>query len=263
MVDYKNIMRVAHRGGALLAPENTLAAFKVGITHQSNALELDLHLSNDGELMVIHDPLLERTTGVQGEVSAYSAFELQQFNAAQGTSFSAEYDFEKIPTFREVLELVIATDDTLYLQVEIKVDQNGNRYPKIEERIIELLHEYQVVEQTVIISFDFPSLQRIKELEPTLQIGALISKQYFSAYPIKTPALVADDIAALGAEYVGLNYQYLTPQLRDEFRRVGVKIGVWTVNETEAILKMANLGVDFITSDRPDLLKELLDKPCP
>jgi glycerophosphoryl diester phosphodiesterase len=101
-----SVMRVAHRGGSALAPENTLAAFTVGLQHDADALEMDVHLSKDGEIFVIHDSLLERTTGQRGEVADYDSKTLGGFNAAVAFIGAKGFGAQKFPTFYEVLDLL-------------------------------------------------------------------------------------------------------------------------------------------------------------
>jgi len=254
-----SVMRVAHRGGSALAPENTLAAFSVGLQHDADALEMDVHLSKDGEIIVTHDPLLERTTGQLGEVADYDAKTLGGFNAAVAFAGATVYGSQKIPTFDEVLDLVEReAKRPVVLQVEIKLRNDGTRYPGIEEKLIAKLHERGRIESTIIISFDFPSLARIQELEPRIQTGALISKKYMTSIGAKGPKAVAEDIASLKVDYVGINYQYLSQTLYNEFRSKKLGVGAWTVNEAVDISRFHKMGVDFITSDRPDLLLQII-----
>ncbi|MGI6437786.1 MAG: glycerophosphodiester phosphodiesterase [Sphaerochaeta sp.] len=248
-VDMGKTKAVAHRGGALLAPENTLEAFQAGIASGADQLELDIHLSKDDVIIVMHDPTLQRTASQSGAIRDYTAAELKQFNAA---SVHPGHPPLEIPTLKEVLDLVKDTD--LELQIEIKVDKDGNGYEGIEERLIALLKEYELIDRSIVISFDFPTLARIQELQPSLRTGALVSRAYMSKIGSKGPKAVAEGIKALQVNYIGINHTYLSPALHQELRNQELGIGAWTVNDEEAMKKIAALGVDFITSDRPDLL---------
>ncbi len=253
------IMRVAHRGGAALAPENTLIAFATGLEHDADALEMDIHLSKDGIIVVTHDPTLTRTTNQAGFISDYDAKTLSSFNAA--TNFSGEGNFKEqpIPSLIEVLDLIQNKAlRPVFLQIEIKVKSDGSRYDGIEEKLVRILQERNLLDSTIIISFDFPSLQEIHKLEPRLKTGALISTKYMSAVGVGGPKSVANEIASLGVDYVGINHQFLSQTLYNEFRAQKLGVGVWTVNDENTMKRFAALGVDFITSDRPDLLKKIL-----
>ncbi len=251
------LIRVAHRGGAGLAPENTMAAFRLGLDFGVDALELDVHFSRDGRLAIMHDPLLARTTNQPGLVVDYSMAELQGFDAA-ARFFGKAYGPQPIPVLEEVLELLAAEPNRkVILQLEIKLRADGSRYEGIEAEIIRLLAEYGMIERTIILSFDFPTLRTIAGLEPRLQRCALIGRAYLAGIGKAGPTAVADDIAALAVEYVGVREDNLSQPLYDALRGRGLRIGAWTVNELPRMLELKQLGVDFITSDRPDLLQEL------
>ena len=98
-------LRIAHRGGAGLAPENTLAAFRLGLAHEAEAMELDLHMSQDGALVVMHDPDVRRVTGVPGEIGALTLEALRRLNVA-ATYAGTPIDPQRVPILQEVLELV-------------------------------------------------------------------------------------------------------------------------------------------------------------
>ncbi len=256
-VPTRRILRVAHRGGAGLAPENTLAAFRIGLANRADALELDIHMSRDGYLVVIHDPVLARTTNQSGSVSDYDLASLKSFDAT-ARFFGAVFERQEIPAFEEVLRLVLAvTDRTVDLQVEIKVRKDGSRYDGIEAELARVLRLYRYVEHTTVLSFDFPSLSSIAEIEPGLRTCALIGQQYLAAFGVAGPGAVADDIAALGADCAGVSEKYLGKPLYDALRSKGLGVGAWTVDDEARMRELAALGVDFITSNRPDILAQV------
>lgn len=250
---------VAHRGGADLAPENTLAAFELGLTFDPDMIELDVHLSKDGVLMVFHDPLLARTTGQDGAISDYDAATLATFDAAANYEKGHTFGFQKIPTLAEVVDLVEQKAlRPVYYQIEIKVKEDGSRYEEIEYKLVDFLQERNLIEHTIVISFDFPTLAKLGKLEPTLKLGALISKTYMMNIGAGGPRAVAADIASLKTDYVGINYRYLTQVLFDELRKENLGIGAWTVNDEPTMKKLVQMGVDFITTNRPDILRKTL-----
>ncbi len=256
------LSNVAHRGGAALAPENTLAAFGVALDHEVDQIEMDIHLSGDGIMMVMHDPLLLRLTGKNGAVSDYTAEELAQFDVASTFKSGKHYfGFQKMPTLEEVIEFVEErAPKPMHYQIEIKVKNDGSRYEGIEEKLVELLRSYSILERTIVISFDFPTLAHLASLEPTLQRGALISKAYLSSKGVTGPEAVAKDMASLNVDYVGIKYDYLSQTLYDQFRSQDLGVGVWTVDDTINMRKFTTMGVDFITTNRPDLLNQVLNR---
>ena len=137
--DTSSISNVAHRGGAEIAPENSLAAFETALEYDIDMIELDLHLSKDGIIMVFHDPSLERLTGEEGFIYDYTAEELSNFDCAS-TYKNGKHDFgfQKIPTLNEVITL-IEEQSTIPIkyQIEIKVQEDGSRYNGIEEKLVQ------------------------------------------------------------------------------------------------------------------------------
>jgi glycerophosphoryl diester phosphodiesterase len=247
--------RVAHRGGAGLAPENTLAAFRLGLAHNADAVELDLHLSKDGALIVMHDAEVSRATGATGAISALTLAELRTLNAA-ATYKGQGVAPQRIPTLQEVFVLVRGRAS---VQIEIKLRGDKTRYAGIEAKVLEVVQQYDMLADVAVISFDFPTLHTITALEPRLQTCALLSTSYllrFTAQQDATP--VAAALAAQGFRCVGVKHNVLTPRLFQALHAQGLRVGVWTVNAPSSIRKFAAMGVDFITSDRPDLLRALI-----
>ncbi len=258
----KKIRVVAHRGGAALAPENTLAAFTMALEYDVDTVELDIHLSSDGALMVIHDPTLKRLTNKEGSVSDYTAEELAQFDVASTFKYGRHYfGIQTMPTLEEVIELVEEkAKRPINYQIEIKVKENGSRYEGIEQKLIDCLNTYGIVDRTIAISFNFPTLETLRTLEPKLKLGALISKEYLSSKGITGPESVARNMKALNVEYVSIKAEYLSQGLYDQLRSQDLGVGVWTVDDTISMRKFVNMGVDFIASNRPDLLNKVLDR---
>jgi len=248
------IVKVAHRGGAGLAPENTLAAFRAGLGEQADALELDVHLSSDGELVVMHDPALARTTDAAGEVGQKTLAELRKLDAS-ARWFGPPIGSQLIPTLQEVVDLAKGRAS---LQIEIKVKADGSRYPGIESKVVETLRQSGMVDQAVVLSFDFPTLTTVRGLEPRLRTCALISRAYLQSVGKRGPAVVAAEISDLGAAFAGVDKSWLTEPLYKELRSRGLGVGVWTVDDPADMKRFAAMGVDFITSNRPDLLREAL-----
>jgi glycerophosphoryl diester phosphodiesterase len=248
-------LRVAHRGGAGLAPENTLAAFRQGLAFQADAIELDLHMSRDGALVVAHDPDLKRATGEPGDIHALTLPQLQQRNAA-ATYKDKTIGPQRIPTLQEALELARGQAS---VQIEIKVRADGARYAGIEAKVVEAVRHYEMIDDVVVISFDFPTLHDIAALEPRLPTCALFSTSYVSRFGVRrADAEVAQNIASQGFRCVGAKYDTMTEGLFQAFQTRGIQVGVWTVNDEADIRKFAAMGVHFITSDRPDLLQKWL-----
>lgn len=225
---------VAHRGGTSLGPENRLVTFKKALELGVDALELDIHQSEDGHLMVIHDRSLQRTFQVERFVDQMTLEELKAIG---------------VPTLQEVIDLARRR---CHLVIEIKQPKDGGRHLRIEERLATLLRENDIVEKTVVISFDRESLMRLHVLEPTLQLGFLYASPTFA---------LAEAKAEMGLSYIGPYYKFVTPKLVKNAHRLGLKVNPWTVNHRAVMKRLESYGVDAITTNQPLELKELIANP--
>ena len=246
----------AHRGGARLAPENTLAAFRNGMAMGVDVLELDLHVSQDGEVVVIHDATLERTTNGRGFVRQTPLAALRRLDA--GAWFHARFAGERIPTLREVLEVVrVSGDDHLRLNIETKYDaQAPPPPPEFEERVVQLIREAGLGGRVIIQSFYYPSLSRLKALAPALPTAALRSARD----PAPDPVAV---VRAAQADIYSPSSQLATREAVDALHRAGIPVVVWTVNNPVEMERLLGVGIgalrgDGIITDYPDRLIQFL-----
>ncbi len=246
---------VAHRGGAALAPENTLGAFANAIQLGVDMVECDVHLSKDGHVIVMHDAEVSRTTNGRGYISDLTLAELKQLNAA--AKFPGGYAAQTIPTLGELLDLV---KGKTAIQIEIKVDARGQRYPGIERQVVGLIQARGMVNDVIVISFDFPTLKEIKQIEPRLKTGALVRADWFTTRNHNVERIIQDAIDATGAEYLMPTYAPVTEALVQAVHARGLGIGVWTVDNAPDMARLAGWGVDAITTNRPDELKRVLGK---
>lgn len=232
----------AHRGGALLWPENSLTAFRSALALGVDLVELDVHLTKDGEVVVIHDPTLDRTTTGRGAVRDHTAAELAAFG---------------VPRLRDVLELLRGTRAGLLL--EIKVDVQGARYPGIEEKVLGLLRETGLFERSRlrVMAFEWDTLERMRTIAPTLRLTGLLSRRV--AERLGGVRVAAERLQALKANDLGIERTLLSPEAIAAARAAGLTIGVWTVNDPEELRSALASGVDYVTTDRPDLALQLRD----
>jgi glycerophosphoryl diester phosphodiesterase len=250
---FRQIEIVGHRGARDIAPENTLAGFEKALATGVDMIELDVHLSKDGELVVIHDANLDRTTNGQGTVREHTLAELKELDATAQYTGPGLFGAQEIPTLQEVYDLV---PDDVQINVEIKTSGDGSRYPGIEERVLEVVRSNEALAQTVVSSFDFPTIQEIQRLEPELATYAIISQGYFYEQGLlgRRPKNVAADLVAHGFAQVAVNKEYLSKDLLSELQQAGLVVGVWIIDDVKEMMHFAELGVDRITTDRPDLL---------
>ena len=157
---------IGHRGGAKGFPENTLVSFQKAVELGADGVEFDVQLTKDGEVVVIHDELIDRTMNGSGLVKDHTLQELRQMNA--GEFFSPDFKEQKIPTLAEVLEIV---QDLSVINIELK---NYLPYPELEEKVLKLVDQFEIRDQVIISSFNHYSLQKVKKLQPEIRTGALL-----------------------------------------------------------------------------------------
>lgn len=230
---------IAHRGGRDWAPENTLAAFRKSIELGADGIEFDVHRCASGELVVIHDDDLNRTTNGVGLVKDTSCAELRRLSA--GLWFGKEFRDERVPLLSEVLELC---HENMLIDIEIKNSPIG--YDGIEEDLLREIEAYRQKLNLTVSSFDHHCLLRLRKLDPEISIGLLASasllglKQYAEKFR---------------ASYYIQDYDCLMPESIAEARDAGLELIVWTVNDKHKWQRLIEMGVQGICTDFPEALK--------
>ncbi len=236
----------AHRGGARLWPENSLTAFRGALGLGVDLVELDVHQTRDGEVVVVHDPTLDRTTSGRGAVRDRSWAELGAVTI-RGTAD------ERLPRLTDVLALLRPTRVGLLL--EIKTGPGGERYPGIEERVLALLQDTGLLDRTTVMAFEWTVIERLRALSPTVRLTGLLAQR--GADRAGGVAAVVPRLRALGANDLGIERTLLTPDAVRAAHDAGLTIGVWTVNEPDELSRALAAGVDYVTTDQPDVALRL------
>lgn len=251
------LQRVAHRGGSQLAPENTLAAFRNALTLPIDFIEIDVQMSRDGQAIVFHDPTIKRLTNGEGNILDLDFAYLRTLNAA--THFVGGWPVsQQIPTLREVLELAKGRTKVF---IEIKSSERDGvhgRYPQIAETVVNEVRAAGLLNSVVIISFDWPVLEVVKSLEPSLQTGIIVSKENWSPRAEHALATLFEQARTFGCRWIDLDYKLFTPEMLAAAHQQGFKVGLWTVNDLKGLQRFADEGVDALTTDRPDLFSQLV-----
>jgi glycerophosphoryl diester phosphodiesterase len=146
------------------------------------------------------------------------------------------------------------------VQVEIKLRADKTRYSGIEEAVLAALRDAHMVDHAVIISFDFPTLAAVKSIEPKAATAALFSRAFAHRADVSDSAAIADELWALGVDFAGVAKSFLDEELYDALRSRNLGVGVWTVDDESDMRRFISMGVDFITSNRPDLLMRVLGR---
>lgn len=219
-------MRITgHRGAAELAPENTIAAFRTAIGHGVDAVEFDVRATADDELVVIHDDSVDRTTDGTGRVDDMDLAELRALDAGDGHS---------VPTLAEVLDFL--ADEDLDLRIELKERGLG-------ERVVDAVTGRGIEARTTITSFDHEALEEVAGAPP--RVGFIAPEPTIEALEV---------VDRLGAAALFVNIDAVDASDVEEAASRGIELGVWTVNDPDDVDRAVSLGVDSITTDRPDMV---------
>ncbi len=241
----------AHRGFSGENPENTLAAFRAAIAAGADMVELDVHLTRDNELVVIHDDTLERTTDGKGNVADKTLAELKNLDA--GFRYNPRFAGERIPTLAEVLQL---TRGRVRVNIELKKGKKAFPYTmeELADRTLAVVEKAEMLDQVLFSSFDPAAVDRIRERNPRLPIAVITQKQW------ATP-----EEAGGGKRYPAINSSFKNINENNVrlARSAGLQVHAWTVNTAADMEKVIALGVDGIITNHPDRLIGLLQgKPA-
>ena len=282
-------LNVAHRGGAKLWPENTLFAFGQAAAAGFDGAELDVQLSRDGKLVVFHDLLLkpELCRHLDGRwlakrerrlIHDLSSFELRQFDVGRikpRTLYAQRHrvlhprDGERIPLLSEVIAVARTASPDFKLFIEIKTcpeDRSLSAAPEaLAEAVVTELRETGFIGNAVLAGFGWAALLHAKAIEPripcwftTKRRAPHADRSWAAGYhPSKFRGSIAEAIARAGGDGWLCSASQATRSRIDDARRLGLKIGVWTVNDARSMRGFTRLGVDAIVTDRPDRLAAL------
>ena len=243
---------VAHRGASHLAPENTVASAELAWAKDADAVEVDVYLSQDKRLVVIHDKTTKRTGGEELEVANTPAERLRRLDVG---SFKGEaFAGQRIPFLEEIIETV---PKGRRLFVEIKCG------PEVLSPLENAIEASGKREQIVIIAFDFETITAAKRLMPDVPaywlVGTKKDKETEAWIP-HDPALV-EDVASSGLDGLNVHYAGVTEEFASRVHEAGLGLYVWTVNDPAEARRLARLGVAGITTDRPGWLRRQLSGP--
>ncbi len=237
----------AHRGASAYAPENTMAAFRLAAQQGVEAIELDAKLSFDGEVIVIHDATVDRTTNAKGEVRQFSLLDFQKMDA--GSHFSEEFRGEPVPALRQVFEEL---GGKLYINVEL-TNYATPRDP-LPEKVAELVRQYHLEDWVLFSSFNPINLWRIRRLLPKCPVG-ILALEGLTGW--------------LARSFIGRWFapQIVHPYLRDATKAFiqtqhqrNRRVHVWTVNDPQDIQRLFEDGVDGIFTDDPIVAQQIRNR---
>ncbi|MGV3540811.1 MAG: glycerophosphodiester phosphodiesterase [Rufibacter sp.] len=246
----RKVAIVAHRGASGLAPENTLAAVKKALATDADFIEVDVHQSKDGQVVVIHDPTVDRTTNGTGAVANLTLAELQKLDA--GSKMDSAFAGERIPTLVQVLQLVKGKKKLL---IELKKGEE-EYYPNLEKNTLQLIEEQQAQEWCVLQSFHDPILERIWAADfviPThkLIVGKIPFLPIYIDHELKFGGF--DQYSEAAA--INVHRFFASKSFIKSLHNQGFKTFIWTENKPKNIRKLLELGADGIMTDHPELVE--------
>ena len=242
-------VRIAHRGasGAGLAPENTLTAFERAIEIGVDAVELDVRSTRDGSLVVLHDPLLDRTTDREGPVHELTLAQVREADA--GGWFGRPFAGEKVPTLAEALDLLRRRALAV---IEIKADH-------LAEAVLRVVDDLVVADQVVIQSFSSETVRRVKAIDGAAPTALLVGNLPTSPSRMRARRMVRE-VLSLGANILNIWHTTLTPAFYEEVRKRGLTVWAWTVDEEVVLRDVVQMGVQGIATNHPDRLNGVLEE---
>ncbi|MCK4641660.1 MAG: glycerophosphodiester phosphodiesterase [Candidatus Marinimicrobia bacterium] len=229
----------AHRGGAGIAPENTMAAMKKALELGAGFSELDVQETSDGVLILLHDSTLERTAGVDLNIWEMPYDSLVSYEV--GSWFAPEFAGEPIPKLADVMD---AVKGKMKLNIELKM--NGHEKFLIE-KVIDLINEKDFRSECIITSFDLSAIKKVRQLDKDLKVGYIFSK-----YPEDEDVFTAD------VDLLSVKYKLVDEEFIRKAHANNKAVHIWTVNDPEMMKKFIDWGVNSIITDYPDKLLDLL-----
>lgn len=232
----------AHRGFSGMYPENTMLSFSKAVEAKADGIELDIHFSKDGEIMIQHDEAMRRTSGLDGFIFDYTRSELEKINA--GSLFDNRFGFTPIPSFEEYLDFV--KDKKIVTNIELKTAPVY--YEGIEERAVDMVYRQGLEDSVIFSSFNWLSIVRLHKIAPELPVALLIDQRLYNMGPL---------FKREGISYFHPSYGTIDMDSVKDMRSNGVGINVWTVNDEADIITALNLKVDGIITNYPDRVRRL------
>ncbi|MDG6964607.1 MAG: glycerophosphodiester phosphodiesterase [Nitrososphaerota archaeon] len=233
----RRLLVFGHRGARGYAPENTNESFSVAVEMGVDGIELDVHLSKDGELVVMHDDTVDRTTDGHGAVRDLTVEQLKKLDA--GVKFGRKWRGARIPTLGDVFDRLGRSD----YRIELK--HSGGAYPGVEERLVSCVRDFGLVHHVEVTSFDYDALESVRRLDGRFRTGIIMHGKARWFIPIAKK---------LGCTWMHSNSDLVGKDDVSAAHVKGFKLGMWTVNSTESAERAIRLGVDGVTSDFPDVV---------
>jgi glycerophosphoryl diester phosphodiesterase len=264
--ELKKPLLMAHQGGELLAPTNTMAAFdRADEIGGCDFFDIDVHMTKDGVLVGIHDETVDRTTNGHGRVDAYTLQELQELDAGYAFqdlegNFSYRGQGVRIPALEEIFSKY---GEKYYLHFEIKDTYPKDGPSQIEEKLWQLIQKYHMEKRVIVASFQQGIVDRFNRLaggQVAMGAGKAEITQFVLAHKLRLPGFYRRKSHVLEIPTASSGFNLKDRKLIDGAHRLGMEVYYWTIDDPVEMRELIELGADGLFTNRPDLLKNLLEE---
>ena len=236
------VLNIAHRGFSGRYPENTNIAFAKALTEgYCDGIEVDVHMTKDNKIVIIHDPKLDRTTTGTGYIKDHTLEELLEFDA--GVKYDEKYKGEKILCIKSAMELVKKYNVRLYIEIK----DNEVDYKDIEAEVLDRVELVGVEDKVILSSYNVETLKRIKSHNPNIQTGLLTKEVTFDIRHYQY------------ADILSCDYTKLTKEVIDTIHSINRKVTAWVVDDKAAMQQMKDMGVDAVITNYPDEFSDVIN----
>jgi glycerophosphoryl diester phosphodiesterase len=254
---------IGHRGASALAPENTMAAFRLALDEGADGVEFDVRLTRDGIPVVIHDDNLRRTGSLQLRVADLTFADLRKIDV--GSWFvrrrrhsGADFVGECIPSLQQLLDLFTNNQSLLYL--ELKSDESKRQ--ELTVACCRLLSTHSVRERVVVESFDLGGIAAVKKLEPKIRTAALFEPSIATPPFLQSGQRIVDEATAVGASEIALHYKLVNDRVMENAKRAGLNVIVWTVDEPRWVWRAKSMGIHALITNDPGKMLQQRNQPA-
>jgi glycerophosphoryl diester phosphodiesterase len=254
---------IAHQGGELLAPSNTMTAFQQSVDLGVDVLEFDIHITKDGHLVTIHDPTVERTTNGKGYVHDFTLSDIQKLDAGYHfEDLNGELSYRGKGAYIPSLEEVFKTFPEMRMVIEIKDDNPKDRIEEISQKLWSLIQQYNKEEQVIVASFDqeiIDKFDKISDGNVALSAGEAEIKKFIILKKLFLANLYKPNADAFQLPTEESIFNLASPGIIKEAERRNVNIQYWTIDDKETMVQLLEDGANGIITNRPDLMLEVLE----
>jgi len=229
---------MAHRGASAESPENTMIALRKAVEAGADYAEIDVHQTQDGKIILMHDETLDRTTSGEGYVWDHSWEEIGCLDA--GSWFKKEFTGEKVPSLEEIIQFA---SGRIKLNIEIKISREE---PDLVSKVVDIINQYDFRDDCIVTSFDRKAVEEVIKIDPRIQTGFIFGEDY------------PEDVFTGSWEALSCSYKIVDEEFVHKARENKKNIYVWTVDQKKRMLRLIDLKVDAIITNKPGLLREVL-----